>query len=129
MSNCWPKIWGTNDEIYNNDLCSVNVLKIKKGGTCSLHTHKAKHNVFHVISGQLKIKTDKGDSVLSPGHSFTVFAGTKHQFQASEETICIEVMFVRYDENDIQRESVGFIGKLAGRVGPVIYEDLEKNDG
>ena len=111
MSNCWPKIWGTNDEIYNNDLCSVNILRIKSGGTCSFHSHKAKHNVFHVISGQLKIKTDKGDSVLSRGHSFTVFAGTQHQFQALEETICIEVMFVRYDENDIQRESVGFIGE------------------
>jgi len=112
VSNCWPKIWGTNDEIYSNDLCSVNILRVKKGGTCSYHSHKAKHNVFYVISGQLKIKTDKGDSVLSQGHSFTVFAGTKHQFQALEETICIEVMFVKYSHDDIDRESVGYLEKM-----------------
>lgn len=109
MSNCWPKIWGTNNEIYCNDLCSVNILEVKKGGTCSVHTHITKHNVFHVISGQLKIKTDKGNSILSPGHSFTVFAGTEHQFQALEDTVAIEVMFVKYDSQDIQRRSVGYV--------------------
>ena len=107
--NHFPKIWGTNNEIYSNDICSVNVLHIKKGGTCSLHTHKSKHNVFYVISGQLKIKTDKGDSVLSQGHSFTVFAETKHQFQALEDTVAVEVMFVKYDPQDIDRESVGYL--------------------
>ena len=109
MSDCWPKIWGTNIEVYSDDLSCTNVLRVKKGGTCSLHTHKTKHNVFHVISGKLKISTDKGDSVVGEGQSFTIFAGTKHQFCALEDTIAVEVMFVRYDHQDIEREKVGFI--------------------
>ena len=109
MSDCWPKIWGRNSEIYNNDLCSVNVLHVRKKGTCSYHTHKSKHNIFHVLSGQLKIITDIGESVIGPDQSFTVFAGTKHQFQALEETVAIEVMFVKYSQDDIQREEVGYI--------------------
>jgi len=111
MSDCWPKIWGTNTEIYHNDLSSINVLHVLKGGTCSLHTHKAKHNIFHVISGKLNIHTDMGDSTILPGQSFMVLAGTKHQFQAIEETVAIEVMFVRYDPEDIRRESVGYLNK------------------
>ena len=140
MSNCWPKIWGTNEEIYNNDLCSVNLLKINKGGTCSYHVHKAKHNVFYVISGKLAIETDfslgRTRTILLPGQSFTVFAGTKHQFQAIEETIAIEVMFVKYDNNDIVRENSGYVDEeIAFRLpeqiqhwpdNEIIREDHEK---
>jgi mannose-6-phosphate isomerase-like protein (cupin superfamily) len=115
MSNCWPKIWGTNNEIYANDLCSVNVLKVKKGGHCSYHTHVSKHNVFFVISGQLKIATEYGDSIIQADQVFTVFAGTKHKFVAMKDTVAIEVMFVKYDPKDIARDVVGFMDQeIAG---------------
>jgi hypothetical protein len=35
--------------------------------------------------------------------------GTKHLFRALEDTVAIEVMFVKYCQEDIQREIVGFI--------------------
>jgi len=113
MSECWPKIWGTNIEIYTNDLSSINILRIKKGGTCSLHTHVTKHNVFHVISGKLKIEcTNLGESILQKDQSFTVFAGTQHLFCALEETVAVEIMAVKYDHADIQRETIGFIKEV-----------------
>jgi len=110
MSDCWPKIWGKNVEVYANDLNSVNVLRIKKGGTCSCHSHKTKHNIFHVIEGTLVIDCpEMGQSEIKAGQSFTVFAGTIHFFQALEDTIAIEIMFVKYDGNDIDRKNIGSI--------------------
>jgi len=109
--NNFPKIWGTNSEIFSNDLCSVNVLRVKKGGTCSYHNHTSKHNIFYVLSGKLSIRTEHGDTIIEPNQVFTVYAGTKHKFVGLEDTTAIEVMFVQYDSNDIQRDDVGFIDK------------------
>lgn len=109
MTQSFAKIWGVNNEIYSNDICSVNILSLKKGGTCSLHVHQFKHNLFYVISGKLKIHTELGDSILSSGQSFVILPNTKHLFAALEETIAVEVMFVKYDHADIKREKVGFV--------------------
>ena len=112
MSNCWPKIWGINAEIYQNDLCSVNVLHVKKGGNCSRHYHKSKYNIFYVISGKLEIQTELGNSVLVEDQNFMISPGTKHLFRALEDTTAIEIMFVKYDHQDINREKVGFIEEV-----------------
>ena len=113
--NNYPKIWGTNNEIYANDLCSVNLLKVKKGGTCSYHSHVSKHNVFYVVMGQLRINTEYGDSIIKADQVFTVFAGTRHKFIAEEDTVAVEVMFVRYDSSDIERFVTGYIDQaIAG---------------
>lgn len=112
MSDCWPKVWGKNEEVYHNDLCSVNILKVKKGGNCSLHTHRAKYNIFYVISGKLEIQTELGNSTLLEGQNFMIPLGTKHLFRALEDTVALEVMFVRYDNQDIVREKVGFIEEI-----------------
>jgi quercetin dioxygenase-like cupin family protein len=59
----------------------------------------------------LRIITDKGESDIWPGQTFTIHAGTKHQFKALEETMVIEIMFVEYKDDDIERDSPGFIDK------------------
>ena len=115
MSESWPKVWGKNERIYSDDLSSTNLLHIVKGGTCSLHSHKTKSNVFYVISGKLKLRTDLGETILLPGQSFTIYAGTQHRFIALEDTIAIEIMAVRYDENDIDREDQGFIDETLNK--------------
>lgn len=109
MSDHWPKIWGSNEEIFHNDLCSVNILRIRKGGVCSLHKHTAKSNLFYVLSGKLLLHTEIGDAVIEAGQNFTILPGTKHYFKGLEETRAIEVMSVKYDANDIQRDNVGHL--------------------
>jgi len=127
MSNQWPKIWGRNNEIFSNDLCSVNVLDIRKGGTCSYHVHKAKNNLFYVIFGKLNLHTELGDVIVESGQNFIIYAGTKHSFQALEDTKAIEVMFVKYDPQDIERESIGYLDeKLIRSTSSFSIEDLEK---
>jgi len=109
MGNAWPKIWGKNTEIYQNESTSVNVLNLVKGGTCSLHHHKFKANIFYVINGKLKVRTEMGEEILLPGQSFQIAPLLKHQFEAMEESVVVEIMFVKYNASDIVRENEGFV--------------------
>lgn len=109
MSESWSKIWGTNTEVFRNDSCSVNVLEVKKGGTCSYHRHQSKYNLFYVLSGSIVITTDLGDTTIREGQTFTVLPRTGHLFRGLEDSRMIEVMFVSYDESDIERLTQGFL--------------------
>jgi len=105
----WPKIWGKNTEIFRNQSTSVNFLNLVKGGTCSYHYHKFKSNIFYVIEGKLKVRTEVSEHVLFPGQSLVVKPLLKHQFEAMEKSRVVEVMFVEYSPDDIVRETEGFI--------------------
>jgi len=105
----WPKIWGENTEIFQNESTSVNFLNLVKGGTCSRHYHKFKSNIFYVIKGKLRVRTELGEHILYPGQSLLVLPLLKHQFEAMEASFVIEVMFVKYNPDDIIRETEGFI--------------------
>jgi quercetin dioxygenase-like cupin family protein len=108
MSNCWPKVWGTNTEIFRNDSVSVNFLSLVKGGVCSWHFHQHKHNTFYLISGKVVIRTEHGETELNPGNSVLVNAPMKHQFEALEDSLMCETMFTKYDPEDIVRLIEGF---------------------
>jgi len=107
----WPKCWGTNVEIFRSDSVSVNFLQLLKGGVCSYHFHKSKHNIFYLISGRVLIRTEDGVTTMSPGESVHVAALVKHQFEALEDSNLLEVMHIIYDPTDIVRETQGFMKK------------------
>jgi len=111
VSEQWPKCWGRNTEIFRNDSASVNLLELIKGGVCSWHFHRHKHNTFYLISGKVTIRTEYNETVLEPGHSILVSAPMKHQFEALEDSKMIEVMYVEYNQEDIIRETQGFLKK------------------
>lgn len=104
------KIWGDNTELFRNSSVSVNRMSIKRGTTCSWHLHQTKYNLFHVISGRLKIITAEGEAVLGAGDtSNPVPPGMDHCFYGVEDTVAIEVMYVEYHNDDIQRHRTGFV--------------------
>jgi len=105
----WPKIWGNNTEIFQNESTSVNVLNLIKGGTCSYHYHRFKANIFYVISGKFKVRTEIGETILHPGDSCKIPPMLKHQFESMKKSIVIEVMYVSYNPDDIIRETEGFV--------------------
>lgn len=109
MSKKWDKIWGSNTELFSNDICSVNVLNIVKGGTCSLHSHRSNHNHFYVVSGKIKLLVEDGIHWLHLGQFYTVYAGQEHQFSAEEDSVVVETVYVELNKLDIKRKSKGFV--------------------
>ena len=108
------KTWGEKWNIFENDTCEVSVLELRPQQRCSWHTHQAKYNLFFVIEGVLFIKTDWGISEVKSGEIFTTRPGEWHEFQTHDESaLIIEVMYVQYEAEDIQRAELG--GPLNGK--------------
>jgi len=103
------KVWGTNTEIFRNDLCSVNLLHIERGGVCSFHKHVSKYNKFHVISGALEIRTECGSTLLHSGETAITRPGELHLFRGVSSAVVVEVMYVQYDPEDIDRKVPGYL--------------------
>lgn len=102
------KSWGEKWNIFQNDLCEVSVLYLKKNQRCSWHKHQAKFNLFFVVEGELYIKLEDGESLLKKGQIFTTNPGEYHEFQTHLlNAQIIEIMYVWYDPEDIIRENIG----------------------
>lgn len=102
------KTWGEKWNIFQNDLCEVSVLYLNSQRRCSWHRHQTKSNTFFVVEGELYIKLEDGLSQLTKGQVFTTRPGEYHEFQTHDkEAQVIEIMYVQYDSEDIEREEVG----------------------
>lgn len=108
------KIWGIRSRILLDSYNEIDLLQLKKNTFCSKHTHKDKINLFILVSGKVKIETELGNIILMPNDEWTVYPPVKHRFVALEDSVMLELAFVRegkiIDENDINRESLG--GKI-----------------
>jgi mannose-6-phosphate isomerase-like protein (cupin superfamily) len=93
--------------IHEDTTHNSSFLKVTAGHRCSWHSHKSKANLFVVIHGDVGIVTEHGETRLTEGHCFTVMPDLKHEFRAYMDSEMIEIMFVKYDENDIDREKLG----------------------
>lgn len=108
------KVWGERWMIREDSTHTTNILKLNSGFRCSWHKHRAKWNLFAVVSGSVGIRTIDGETVLGPGESFTVGPGEMHEFRVYQSGIMVEEMYVQYDDEDIDRDNVGgMIGKEA----------------
>lgn len=107
------KLWGERWLLKIDDLHALSYLKIKSGHRCSWHSHRAKHNLFFVLSGKVGILTEDGETILTAEQAFSVPPDIKHEFRAYEDSTMMEEMFVSYDEGDIERLDSG--GKMADR--------------
>ncbi len=102
------KTWGEKTNIFQNDLCEVSVLELQPGQRCSWHRHQSKYNQFYVLEGEIFILTEWGPAVVEKGQTFTTKPGEWHEFQTTDKcAIVIETMYVKYEESDIERETLG----------------------
>ncbi len=107
------KCWGERRRILLDDYNEVDLLHLKKNTFCSTHTHIDKINRFVLVSGKVEIQTELGNKVLSPNDEWTVHPPLKHRFVVLEDSVMIEIAFVKegnINPNDIKRESLG--GKI-----------------
>lgn len=102
------KTWGEKWNLFKNDLCEVSYLCLHPKQRCSWHKHQTKFNLFFVIDGELFIKTEYDVARVGRYQFFTTRPGELHEFQTQEKpTKIIEVMFVQYDAEDIERLKLG----------------------
>ena len=101
--------WGERLQTFSWENGLVTLLFLKAGKRCSWHEHKNNWNRFICVSGRVGIKTDKGShiTVLTPKQIFEVEPGLMHEFQVYEDSIVEEIVYTKFDEDDIIRESLG----------------------
>lgn len=104
------KVWGTKQVLWENSMCEIDILSLKKDTRCSWHKHQQKYNLFYLVNGSVGIRTEEGESILSSGELIEVQPGMFHEFRVYEDSMMIEIMYVNYDESDIERANEG--GKL-----------------
>jgi len=107
------KIWGKRQRLLKTTQAEVDLLYLEKNTGCSIHTHKEKINRFILLSGAVTIRTNLGDEALQYNMPFDVEPELVHQFVVVEDSVMIELAFVKegtIDENDITRIKQG--GKI-----------------
>lgn len=107
MERC-HKTWGEKWNIFQSDLDEVSYLDLRSWQRCSWHRHQAKYNLFFVVEGEIWIKTTDGISHVRKNEIFTTRPGEWHEFQTHEHPArIIEVMYVKYAAEDIERTEIG----------------------
>lgn len=101
------KTWGSRWLIHQDSTHTTNVLMLKAGRRCSWHSHQTKWNLFVVLSGLVGIVTFKGEVLLHAGEEMRVPPGEMHEFRVYKDGAMVEIMYVEYDDDDIERESLG----------------------
>ena len=117
------KTWGEKTLLKKNDLCEISLLELLPQKRCSWHCHNTKFNLFYVVDGMINIKTEDGIAKVRKGQNFTTRPGEKHEFQTEDlEATVIEIMYVQYDAEDINRENVG------GPLVELVDEKLQRGE-
>ena len=102
------KTWGRKTNLRRDTNSETSFLEIKPWQRCSWHKHQTKFNLFFVIRGILYIKTIDGVAEVLPGGVHTTSPLEFHEFQTREEGAeIVEIMYVEYDPEDIDRRNIG----------------------
>ena len=101
-----PKGWGHEVWIVNKEEYCGKLLYFNEGKKCSWHYHKLKDETFYLQSGKILLKYLDGDDidsaakiVLSPGDSFYIPIGLRHQMFAFENSELFEFSTQHFDED------------------------------
>lgn len=114
MSERERKNWGWVTHIFESDEVGLSLLETEAGQRCSVHLHQARSNAFHVVTGQLCVKTYVVDAagkpadltarILDPGEKLCVRSGVWHAFFVLRPGIVTEVY--RPDPGPVRRADI-----------------------
>jgi len=101
-----PKGWGHEVWIVNKEEYCGKLLFMKEGKRCSWHYHKVKDETFYLQSGKILLKYSENDNrdsaeeiTLSPGDTFYIPIGLRHQMLALEDSELFEFSTQHFDED------------------------------
>jgi mannose-6-phosphate isomerase-like protein (cupin superfamily) len=106
-----PEYWSPR-VIAEIDDCYVKVAKVR--GSLAWHSHDDEDELFHVLSGSLRIEMDERTVLLGPGDVFVVPKGVRHNPVADEE--CLIML--------IERKSTRHTGNIVTDKTRAIDEQL-----
>lgn len=104
------KVWGERRRMLLTDKTEIDLLYLKANSFCSTHKHRDKINKFVIVSGKVRIDTSFGKQILQPKESFTVEPPLVHRFFALEDSIMVELAYVKdgtINPTDIERLGQG----------------------
>lgn len=100
------KGWGHEVWIVNKEEYCGKLLFIKEGKRCSWHYHKVKDETFYLQSGKILLKFSESNDrdsaeevILSPGDTFYIPIGLRHQMLALEDSELFEFSTQHFDED------------------------------
>lgn len=104
------KAWGSETWIVNTERYCGKILRLKKGGQCSLHYHVLKDETFYVLYGRVAFElgdpllkyTERTCVELGPEQSVRVAPCTPHRFAGIEDSTIFEFS-THHDDADTYR--------------------------
>ncbi|MCK5016835.1 MAG: cupin domain-containing protein [Candidatus Peribacteraceae bacterium] len=100
----YPKMWGKEIWIANNEKYCSKILYLKQGFRCSYHYHKIKDETFYILKGTIHMIVDGEELMLYPGESIHIEPGVKHSFTGVFDSEILEVS-TQHFEDDSYREN------------------------
>lgn len=102
----YPKGWGYEYWIVNNKNYCGKLLAFNKGKRCSWHYHKLKDETFYLQSGKISVVYGDTDNLaeaklllMTPGDSFHIYPGLRHQMIAFEDSELFEFSTQHFEED------------------------------
>jgi mannose-6-phosphate isomerase-like protein (cupin superfamily) len=98
------KPWGKEDQFTLNEISTVKILSVNKGGALSLQDHGHRSEFWRIISGHPRVTIADKIVVANPGDEFIIKELEMHQLEApSDAVVVLEIAFGKFDEDDIVR--------------------------
>jgi len=98
------KPWGHEDQFTHNEISTVKILSVNKGGELSLQYHNNRTEFWCILFGFPLVTIGEKKIKAKPGDEFRVEKKELHQIEALDgEVQFLEIAFGDFDENDIVR--------------------------
>lgn len=99
------KPWGQFDQFTLNEVTTIKILSVNKGGSLSLQYHNNREEFLRIISGHPLVTVGENIKIANPGDEFIIEKLQSHQIEAKDDDAQIlEISYGDFDEeNDIIR--------------------------
>lgn len=98
------KPWGKFDQFTHNEISTVKILSVNRGGSLSLQDHGHRTEFWRILSGHPVVTVGENKKSGSPGDEFMIEKLQPHQLEAPDDDVeVLEIAFGNFDEEDIVR--------------------------
>ena len=96
--------WGQFDQFTLNEVTTVKILSINKGGSLSLQYHNHRQEFWRILSGHPLVTVGWDIKIANPGDEFIIDELQLHRLEAQgDDARILEIAYGNFDEEDIVR--------------------------